>query len=199
MPIYTIFAGVNGAGKSTLYEAIDIPSDELGVRINFDEIIRNELGNKWNDLKIQSAAGKRAVQLIKKCLSEGLNFNQETTLTGHSIITTAKRARAKGFRIYLHYVGLSSAELSIERVEERVKKGGHGIPREILLRRYENSFENLKKLLPLCDKATIYDNSKSDKESISHIRPVLHIKGGAIIRYSRDYPQYLKAIIGGLI
>ncbi len=40
MANYVIFAGVNGAGKSTLYNTI-VPTLDLGVRINTDEIVRN--------------------------------------------------------------------------------------------------------------------------------------------------------------
>ena len=38
-PTYTIFAGVNGSGKSTLYNTPYIYHDNLGFRINSDEIL----------------------------------------------------------------------------------------------------------------------------------------------------------------
>ena len=37
--VFTIFAGVNGAGKSTLYYTL---GDDFGIRLNSDEIIKND-------------------------------------------------------------------------------------------------------------------------------------------------------------
>ena len=34
----------------------------------------------------------------------------------------------QGYAVVLYYIGLSSAQESIARIENRVRKGGHGIP-----------------------------------------------------------------------
>ena len=39
-----------------------------------------------------------------------------------------------------------------------MKRGGHDIPREIVLRRFSDRFEAVKKVLPYCDEAEFYDN-----------------------------------------
>jgi len=41
---YTIFSGVNGSGKSTLHRVL---KRDFGVRINLDEIIREQFNNDW--------------------------------------------------------------------------------------------------------------------------------------------------------
>lgn len=41
----------------------------------------------------------------------------------------------------LNYVGLSSVELAISRVEQRVRDGGHGIPEKDIERRYNESLK----------------------------------------------------------
>jgi hypothetical protein len=49
-------------------------------------------------------------------------------------------------------------------VKDRVAKGGHGIPEDTIKKRYEASLDMLTRVLPLCNRATIYDNSiKLDK------------------------------------
>ncbi|MBR1736101.1 MAG: ATPase, partial [Firmicutes bacterium] len=57
--------------------------------------------------------------------------------------------------------GLECADLAVERVRERVKKGGHGIPEEDLRNRYNRSFEQLNKIIEYCDKIELYDNTIS--------------------------------------
>ena len=130
--IYTIFAGVNGAGKSTFYRAL---GQNYGIRINLDEIIKDRFNGRWDDPKTQMDAGRIVVKLIRECISGNESFNQETTLTGRTILTNIKKAKANGFKINLFYVGLKNVDLSIERVALRVVQGGHGVPEDDLRRR----------------------------------------------------------------
>ena len=156
MKKYVIYAGVNGAGKTTLFQSseeyLDLP------RVNLDEIVRG-IGS-WRNSKDVSEAGKIAVNRITEHFNNGVSFNQETTLCGHSIIRNIKKAKSLGYFVDLSFVGLESAALAIERVEQRVRDGGHGIPSDDIERRYVESLENLKKIIPICDRVMIYDNSK---------------------------------------
>lgn len=159
--IYTLYAGVNGAGKSTIYSTTNY-YENLN-RVNPDEILVSN-GGDWRNEKDQLKAGREAVRRINSFIEQGISFNQETTLCGQSILRNIQKAKEQGFSIKLYYVGLNSPELAVERVKGRVSKGGHGIPEETIKKRYETSLEMLTKVLPLCDKAIIYDNSiKLDK------------------------------------
>lgn len=159
--IYTLFAGINGAGKSTIYHTSNFYENEN--RVNPDEILVSN-GGDWRNEKDQLKAGKEAVRRINSFIEQGISFNQETTLTGHSILRNIQKAKEQGFSVELYYIGLNSPELAVERVKGRVSKGGHGIPEETIKKRYEASLEMLTKVLPLCNEATIYDNSiKLDK------------------------------------
>ena len=156
--VYVLFAGVNGAGKSTMYEVLG--SEIEGVRINSDEILVST-GGDWKSEQDQIKAGMEAVKRIKHCINEGVSFNQETTLAGRSILGTIKKAKEQGYTIKIYYVGLKNADLAIERVNKRVSEGGHGIDEDVVKKRYTASLAMLKQVLPLCDLATIYDNSTS--------------------------------------
>ena len=85
MKKYIIIAGVNGAGKSTLYETLDELKEM--PRINTDEIVKT-LGD-WRDTSVLMKAGKQAVKLLNQYMSEGVTFNQETTLCGRAKIGRA--------------------------------------------------------------------------------------------------------------
>ena len=102
---------------------------------------------------------REAVKLIKTYIDEEISFNQETTLSGRSIINNIKRAKQKGYTIILNYIGVDTPEIAKERVDLRVKKGGHGIPHEDIDRRYFESLENLNKIISICDEINIYDNT----------------------------------------
>ena len=162
MPIYTVFAGVNGAGKSTLYSTLIQENHDFGVRVNSDEIVISN-GGDWRNQSDQAKAMKMAVKLIKDCMNKGVSFNQETTLTGRSMVNNILKANKLGYKVIMNYVGLISLELAIQRVAHRVSMGGHGIPEEDIKRRYHVSLSKLKELMPLIDELYIYDNSKHMK------------------------------------
>lgn len=156
---YILFAGVNGVGKSTLYYLH--PELQNAARINMDEIAKG-LGS-WKDVSVILEAGKRAIRLREKYLEDGITFNQETTLCGHDAIKTIKRARSAGYYIEMHYVGVESPEICKARIHKRVEEGGHGVPDDLVDKRFKTSLQNLKISIPLCDQVFFYDNTKEFK------------------------------------
>ena len=73
------------------------------------------------------AGGKTALKKINECISKGVSFTQETTLSGRRTEATAREVVEKGYRARLYYIGLDSAAESISRIANRVKRGGHDI------------------------------------------------------------------------
>ena len=104
MKKYTIVAGVNGAGKSTLYQ-LD-PDLKCDYRVNADEILR-EAGGDWHSSADVFSAGKKAVEKLHTYIEGDHSFNQETTLCGHSVIDSIKKAKQNDFLIEMHYIDLS--------------------------------------------------------------------------------------------
>ena len=156
--IFYLFAGVNGAGKSTLYntESLDINIKDT-VRINTDEIVR-KIGN-WKNDSDQIKAVKIAINLRNNCFQCGKSFNEETTLTGKTILKIIDKVKEQGYELQLFYVGLSSPNIAKERVKSRVEKGGHNIENDVIEKRYYESLKNLKKIISKFDKVYFYDNS----------------------------------------
>ena len=144
MKIYTIIGGVNGSGKSSLTGAIKAERKDLGTIIDVDKL-NATLGDKIS-------GGKEAIKKINHCIEHGLSFTQETTLSGARTVSTAKKAKEHGYYIRLYYVGLDTATESLKRIQNRVEKGGHDIPKEDVMRRFQNRFESLKAILPIVTK-----------------------------------------------
>lgn len=184
MKKYILIAGVNGAGKSTLYQTLHSLHEML--RVNTDEIVK-EFGD-WRNVEDQIKAGKIAVSKLKEYIANDVSFNQETTLCGKSVLGNIRKAKEKGYVIELHYVGVDSADIAKERVKFRVEHGGHGIPEEIIEKRYNESLKNLQKVLPLCDLVMLYDNTESFRRFAIYRR-------GTPARISHSVPLWYSNLI----
>lgn len=128
----------------------------------------------WKDNNLQIKCAREAVKLIKYYILDGVSFNQETTLSGKSIIRNIKFAKENGFYIVMNYVGVENPNVAKERVKIRVSKGGHGIPDKDIERRYYDSLKNLNDVIDICDEVNIYDNSEV-------LREVIYLQNGKII------------------
>ncbi|NGX38445.1 MAG: hypothetical protein K1000chlam2_01619 [Chlamydiae bacterium] len=69
------------------------------------------------------------------------------------------------YEINLTFLWLASSEQAVKRVAQRVKQGGHHIPKETIIRRYYLGIKNLvSHYLPLVDTANILNNSSEKSE-----------------------------------
>jgi predicted ABC-type ATPase len=134
MATYTIFAGVNGAGKTSIYESIYYKRNKDEKRINTDEMVAR-IGS-WEDSSLQIKCAREAIKLIDYYIENDISFNQETTLSGKSIVRNIKKAKQKGFYVIMNYIGVDNPNIAKERVRVRILKGGHGIPEDAIERRY---------------------------------------------------------------
>jgi len=149
---YTIIAGVNGVGKSS-FTGVLRHERNLGTVIDIDQIIRQESSG---DILIGNRLG---IARIHDCLQTDQSFSQETTLSGHHVLKTIQMAKSHNYCIRLYYIGLNSAEESIQRIKNRVQKGGHDIPELLVKKRFDKRFADLNKIIPNCDEIQFYDNT----------------------------------------
>jgi len=166
MPILYIIAGPNGAGKTTSAESL------LPNIINCVEFVNADLIAKgispYNSDAVAIEAGRIMLKRIDELVNEKVDFVIETTLTTLSYINLITHCKNIGYEIVLIYIWLNHPTIAINRVAQRVKKGGHNIPTDIIERRYYKGLKNLyKKFLPLCDEWIICDNSGQELEIIA--------------------------------
>ena len=158
-PKYIIVAGVNGSGKSTFYDTYP----ELFIdtkRINADEILKSN-GGDWKKMSDNMKAMREVIQLMNQAIENHISFHQETTLSGQGQKKWIEKAKQNGYEVTLLYVGIKDVDLAVERVKQRVAKGGHGIPEETIRKRFQQSLKNLEIIAPLCDRVELYDNTDS--------------------------------------
>lgn len=158
-PRLFILAGVNGAGKSSIGGA---SFRAAGVDYyNPDETARRLMAARPGlpQRQANGAAWQQGRALLEAAIARRLDFVFETTLGANTIPRLLSEAAAAGVEVHVWYVGLSSAELHIERVRARVRKGGHDIPEEDIRRRYTHSRLNLIQLMPGLTALRVFDNS----------------------------------------
>ncbi|MGN1133612.1 MAG: hypothetical protein ACI4RN_04055 [Oscillospiraceae bacterium] len=184
MKIYTIIGGVNGVGKSSLSGVLSAENSDLGIIIDTDKITEEIGGDKIK-------GGKLAVKRIADCLEKGVNFTQETTLSGVRTINTIQKARELDYFIRLYYVGVNSCEESIARIKNRVKKGGHNIPEEDVKRRYKKRYEDLMLVLPYCNEVHFFDNENGFVEKGEYKNGELVLKSGRLPKWLDELKKCL--------
>jgi predicted ABC-type ATPase len=150
MPNLYIIAGCNGAGKTTGSVTIFPEILNCNQFVNADYIAAGLSPFDVESVAIE--AGRIMLHRIDELI--------EPTLATRSYVSLVHRAKALGYRVSLIYIWLSSPELALERVAERVSNGGHNIPMDVVRRRYYRGIKNLFKLfMPICDTWIIADNS----------------------------------------
>lgn len=148
-PEIVVFAGPNGSGKSTitsLLRPVDVPY------VNADDIQRIlGCGNM--------EAAKMAERQREGYLEQKKSFCFETVLSTQRNLNLLKRAKEQGFFIRCYYVLTVDPAINLARVQARVMSGGHDVPPEKVVDRYERALGLVHELVPVCDVCHIYDNS----------------------------------------
>ena len=142
--------GLNGAGKSTIRD--DIVSARNILIIDPDKIAKE---HNCNSVR----AGKIALRMFDDAIKNNKSFLIESTLSSNSIINQIETAKNNSYSVRAYFVGLKSLNNHIDRVNNRVKNGGHNIDEEIIRRRFYKTYNNIKKLFPIVNYLRVIDNS----------------------------------------
>ena len=161
-----IISGCNGAGKTTASYTVLPEILDCREFVNADEIARGL--SPFNPGGVAIEAGKLMLSRINELLERNATFAVETTLATRSYTNLVRRAHRQGYRVSLLYFWLSSPELAMQRVAERVSKSGHDIPVSTIRRRYTAGINNLFKLfIPAVDYWAIFDNSEPPRRKVA--------------------------------
>ena len=147
-PEIIVFAGPNGSGKSTFTELLKPPIDY----INADEIKKNL---KCDDL----TAAKLAEKQREDHLQNKEDFCFETVLSTPRNLNLLRRAKKLGYFIRCYYVLTVDPYINVYRVKSRVAEGGHDVPVEKIIERYDKALAQVCNVVEIADICHIYDNS----------------------------------------
>jgi predicted ABC-type ATPase len=159
-PRVCVLGGPNGAGKTT--SAASLVRDELGITtfVNADTIAHGL--SAFDPAAASVAAGRIMLEQMRGLAAARVDFAFETTLASRSFAPWLRKLRQQGYELMLVFVWLPSPELSIARVADRVRAGGHDVPEATIRRRYARGIANFVRIYrPLVDHFWCYDNSEA--------------------------------------
>jgi predicted ABC-type ATPase len=99
----------------------------------------------------------------RQLLAQYVSFSFETVMSSPDKVDFLREARQAGFRTYLYYIATEDPEINVSRVSYRVSAGGHDVPKDKILSRYENSLRLLARAIKASDRAYIFDNSNETR------------------------------------
>jgi len=125
--------------------------------LNADEIAR---GLSPLDPSLSAfRAGRLLLEEARVLIESKTAFAIESTLSGKTHIALIRQAKARGYRIVLHYIVIGSAAEAVARVALRVQLGGHHVPEADVRRRFDRSRRHfIEDYLPLADEWGLWDN-----------------------------------------
>jgi predicted ABC-type ATPase len=168
-PVCYIIAGPNGAGKTTFARKF-LPEYVKCLDFINADLIAGGI-SPFVPEKAAIQAGRIMIEQIQHLAESRRDFGFETTLSGKSYANLLHKLKGKGYRIHLFFLWLPNADLAIERIADRVRKGGHTIPEGVVRRRFHKGLNNFIKIYrPLLDSWFIIDNSRETSQMIAFER-----------------------------
>jgi predicted ABC-type ATPase len=171
-----IIAGPHGAGK-TLFAHSFLPGEAACTRFINVDLIAAGLSPFAPEAAF-ARADRLMMEEIHACARRGESFAFETTLFAQGYADLIWKWQEMGYRVYLYFLGLVSADIAVARVAERVRQGGRAVPEDIVREHYEAGLHNFDSSYRECaDAWVMYDNSTEQPRFLEFgENPTRHIK-----------------------
>lgn len=192
-PVAFVLAGHNGSGKSTLwYERL---ADNLRIPlVNADRLTMSILPEpKGNPPSIPAWAqmlrdenttwqslSQSGVRLFRELIMERQqafafetvfsHWMQKADGTVESKIDDIRAMQHRGYLVVLIFVGLAALPLSILRVQNRRRTGGHDVPLDKLAERFPRTQKAIGAASKVADLTLMIDNSLDETRAFQFVR-----------------------------
>ncbi len=141
---------------SALLKKVDLLNEVKNLRFTDGKF-------SFHEVAVNAYFASVAADFIRNKLFEAhKTFTFETVMSFPDKVELLRKAQANGYRTYLYYVATENPDINISRVRHRVKMGGHPVPEDKIISRYQRSLDLLMQAVQFTHRAYIFDNS-SDK------------------------------------
>jgi len=153
-----IIAGPNGSGKTTFATNFLPQYAKCPNFVNADLIAQGL--SPFSPGAAAIKAGKLVLEQIHDFAKNGVDFAFETTLAGRLHVKVLTSLKAKGYKTCLFFLWIPNTDLAISRIKNRVAQGGHDVPIQDVLRRFDRSISNFFRLYqPILDSWILFNNA----------------------------------------
>jgi predicted ABC-type ATPase len=187
-PTLHLIAGINGAGKTTFYRQFLEQRTPGAEFVNADELARERWPDEI-DARSAEAAGL-ADERRRELLDARRTFVAETVFSHESKLELVRDARARGFRVLLYHIHVSSPELARQRVITRVSRGGHDVPEEKVHARFPRTLVLIRQAALIADRTFVIDNSLLGR---THTY-VMTLERGKVVSLSENIPGWAREV-----
>jgi len=153
-PSFIVLAGPNGSGKSTFF-------DRRLAKWNLPFVNPDIIAKQIAPLD-PSGAALRAARIAdderKRLLEQGIPFVTEGIRPDAKLLMDAK---GRGYFTRVIFVCVDSPNLNVSRVRYRVLKGGHSVPEDAIVARYDRALKSLPEAVQVADQVLLFDNSST--------------------------------------
>lgn len=163
-----IVSGPNGSGKTTFAkEYLDSNGSEF-VYLSADEIA-SEI-NPETPASARLQAGKEFYNRFYDLIAKEKKLLIESTLSGRSMVSMIKQMQSEyHYLVTLIFIFVDSEALCVERVKNRIRKGGHPVPHKDIIRRFGRSIVNFWDIYRyLSDQWMLYYNTEDSFQEVAH-------------------------------
>lgn len=171
--------------NSPLLKTADLMDDAHSLRFNDGKL-------SFFNVEVNAYFASVAADFIRhKLIQHSKSFTFETVMSFIDKVELLRMAQSRGYRTYLYYVATEDPIINISRVRYRVKMGGHSVPEDKIISRYQRSLDLLVEAIQFANRAYIFDNSTHE-----HIW-LAEITDGHLLEMKTDQvPAWFKKALG---
>jgi predicted ABC-type ATPase len=193
-PALLVIAGPNGAGKTTVTARLRVDHWSDGVEyLNPDDIARDRFGD-WNAADSVLSAARWTEARREELLAQGRGIAFETVFSVADKVEFLRRARRAGYFVRVFFIGTRDPRINAARVADRVIRGGHTVPIEKIVQRYERSMANLPLAISIAHRVYVFDNSVDGTDA----RLCARTQDGQLRKVYGALPEWVDATVGAL-
>lgn len=194
-PVLIVIAGPNGSGKtSTTRLVIKHEWAEQCVYINPDEIAQSKFGD-WNDPNAVRKSVEYCEEWREQLLKEHKDFIFETVLSSDGKVDFLKRAKQEGYFIRMFFICTQNPTINAARIAKRVMEGGHDVPIQKIISRYEKALVNAIRVARFVDRVYFYDNSIDNQNA----QLIFRTSDGLFAKqYVAEFPDWTEKIYNSI-
>ena len=188
-----VLCGPNGAGKSTLSETFVPPGTDIFDGDREMALLKHQYPMTDSGTLYEAANGIIFDRRKENAITSGSDFAFETNFRMAQVMESVRQFRDAGYETRMIFIGLPSVEASIDRVNMRVKAGGHFVDAENVNKNFTGGLENLVRFYDQFDSVDLLESTIDQNEPF-RMAALMTIKNGVVVARAEKLPEWAMKI-----